>query len=528
MGLRYLSSDSSGMKSNLKKSLQQGKQAVQELKSGSQQLISAVDGHTLSGAAYTAGKGLFSELIIPTINNVSKALDNVERDLHKYESQEHIVSGEALLDEDSLMQERQIKRSLAESAKSMSNMYSGFAKSIEHVPVLEMGAGMFKSHAKQMENVARSYQDEVKKIEEKIKKLHQFSEATRGLFENSLQELKIAMQAVTTLNEMVVNSHDGSYSFPLGKDKSWFTKQKSLKDVAYQRLQSTLNIEDSVLTRLGLTKKQRNEYTKFKKILEANPGKAIEVLYKSDVLWAVVAKLAVPFPKLPDKFLNGLVMLEKSGNTEAGLALRKGVDYFGKFTSPIKTFGNMLGITEKIGNTKIFQSLGKGAGIVEFAGKAGSVATFASIAANGLYSGITDGIKTKSIGKGVIGGSVSAVKGIGPLEGMTIGATIGASGGTVVVPLIGTVSGGLVGAIGGLAIGTVNMGVQYANPDLYANIQRSLNTKYDEINSDYNKLKQGVTNFLKDPIQYWNKASEFNNNLQKYVPKLPTAPSIKF
>ncbi|TYC49059.1 hypothetical protein ESZ50_07380 [Weissella muntiaci] len=518
MGLRYLSSDSSGMKSNLKKSLQQGKQVVQELKSGSQQLISAVDGHTLSGAAYTAGKGLFSELIIPTINRVSSALEDVEQDLHKYESQEHIVSGEALLDEDSLMQERQIKRSLAESARSMSNMYAGFAKSIEHVPVLEMGAGMFKSHAKQMENVARSYQDEVKKIEEKIKKLHQFSSGTQSLFGSSLSNLKIAMQAVTTLNEMVVNSHDGSYSFPIGKDKSWFTKQKGLQESAYQRLQSALNIEDGVLSRIGLTKKQRHEYSLFKKILQANPGKAIEVLYKSDVLWAVVAKLAVPFPKLPSKFLDGLVILEKAGNTEAGLALKKGVDYFGKFTSPIKTFGDMLGVTEKLGNTKIFQSLGKGPGVVEFVGKAGTVTTFASIAANGLYSGITDGIKTKSIGKGVIGGSIGAVKGIGPLEGMTIGATIGASGAGI---------GALPGAIIGVVVGTGNTVVQIAKPDLYSDLSKEANSSYDKFKNDWSTMGNGIESFIKDPIKTWNAGAEFRDKLATFV-DIPKIPKIQF
>ncbi|MBF8808742.1 MAG: hypothetical protein IC227_11490 [Enterococcus lacertideformus] len=34
-------------------------------------VVSDVDGHQLSGAAYTAGKGLFSELIIPTITRTT-------------------------------------------------------------------------------------------------------------------------------------------------------------------------------------------------------------------------------------------------------------------------------------------------------------------------------------------------------------------------------------------------------------------------------------------------------------------------
>ncbi|GAK30806.1 hypothetical protein WOSG25_050780 [Weissella oryzae SG25] len=206
----------------MKRSLQQGREVIQELKNGSNRLVNAVDGHTLSGAAYTAGQGLFRDLIIPTITRVSNALDNVESDLQQYESQEHIVSGEALLDEDILMQERQIKRSLADSAHSMSNMYADFAKSIEHLPVLDMGAGMFKSQAKQMQNVAESYQDEVKKIEKKIKKLRQFSEATSKLFDHNLKELASAMRAVTTLNSVVVNSGTGTYSIPKKRESYSF------------------------------------------------------------------------------------------------------------------------------------------------------------------------------------------------------------------------------------------------------------------------------------------------------------------
>ncbi|GAK31029.1 hypothetical protein WOSG25_070060 [Weissella oryzae SG25] len=235
MGLRYLSSDSAGMKHNLKRSLQQGREVIQELNNGSDRLVNAVDGHTLSGAAYTAGQELFRDLIIPTITRVSNALDNVESDLRQYESQEHIVSSEAILDEDTLMQERQIKRSLADSAHSMSNMYADFAKSIEHLPVLDMGAGMFKSHAKQMQNVAESYQDEVKKIEKKLKKLHQFSDATRGLFEHSLKELASAMHAVTTLNSVVVNSGTGTYSIPKKRESYSFDFKNGALDTSGKR-----------------------------------------------------------------------------------------------------------------------------------------------------------------------------------------------------------------------------------------------------------------------------------------------------
>ncbi|TYC47866.1 hypothetical protein ESZ50_10960 [Weissella muntiaci] len=211
MGLRYLSSDSSGMKSNLKKTLQQSNQAIADLKSGSEHLVSAIDGRTLSGAAYTAGKGLFTDLIIPAIGNVSKALENVQTDLTKYESQEAIVSGESLLDEDRLNAERKIKSMMRDSAKQRSENYKQTAKAVEKIPILELGAGMFNDMSKQMDSVAKSYQDEITKIDKKLTKLHKFSTGIQGLFQNSLQELESAMKSVTSLNSAIVSSSTGKY-----------------------------------------------------------------------------------------------------------------------------------------------------------------------------------------------------------------------------------------------------------------------------------------------------------------------------
>ncbi len=53
---------------------------IDQLRTGSQQIVQAVDGKTLSGAAYQAGKGLFSELIIPTVNRVNNAVQGIQSD----------------------------------------------------------------------------------------------------------------------------------------------------------------------------------------------------------------------------------------------------------------------------------------------------------------------------------------------------------------------------------------------------------------------------------------------------------------
>ena len=67
MGVIFSKSESSQLISNCQGNIAAGLEVINDLKSGSNKLMQAIDGKTLSGAAYNAGKGLFGELIIPTI-----------------------------------------------------------------------------------------------------------------------------------------------------------------------------------------------------------------------------------------------------------------------------------------------------------------------------------------------------------------------------------------------------------------------------------------------------------------------------
>ncbi|WP_279447006.1 hypothetical protein [Enterococcus faecalis] len=102
MGLIYSSADSSELMSALASNLSVARTTTSELTAGCQQLIAAIDGHTLSGAAYNAGKGLFSELVIPTIHRMTAAVDNVQSDLAKYSAADAFIASEGFLDEDKL------------------------------------------------------------------------------------------------------------------------------------------------------------------------------------------------------------------------------------------------------------------------------------------------------------------------------------------------------------------------------------------------------------------------------------------
>ena len=56
MGLVYSKEDSDNLIQALSKNLSSATETINELKNGCQQVTAAVDGQTLSGVAYTAGK----------------------------------------------------------------------------------------------------------------------------------------------------------------------------------------------------------------------------------------------------------------------------------------------------------------------------------------------------------------------------------------------------------------------------------------------------------------------------------------
>ena len=111
MGLIYSSADSDQLISALGSNIRSAKETTDQLKSGSQKIVAAVDGKTLAGAAYTAGKGLFSDLIIPTISKITTAFDQLAQELQTYQSADDIIKSEgSYLDEDIIKRQIKIKK----------------------------------------------------------------------------------------------------------------------------------------------------------------------------------------------------------------------------------------------------------------------------------------------------------------------------------------------------------------------------------------------------------------------------------
>ena len=192
MGLIYSSADSTNLISALKANLQSGHEASEQLKVGSQKVIAAVDGKTLSGAAYTAGKGLFSELILPTISKVVSAITNVEQEVQKYREADGKISSEGKLDEDKLNQQIATKKAMKASVEASAAVAQSLAR---NNPVAKVLDTLLHVQAN-LNRMSNEFETDIQELQKKVEKLHQFSSETNGLFNNSLNEMKIAMQGV--------------------------------------------------------------------------------------------------------------------------------------------------------------------------------------------------------------------------------------------------------------------------------------------------------------------------------------------
>lgn len=217
MGLIYSSAESSELIAALSKNLTSAKAAVNQLSKGSRQVILAVDGRTLSGAAYTAAAGLFSDCILPAITRLTTSIEGIEQELETYKAEDSLISSEGYLDEDNL---RQQLKAIKEMKLSV-DITCTFVKSQTRTTLMTNVLDIVVDFQKNLREMSEKLQRDMNELEGKLYKLQAFSKRTNGLFSNSLSDMTLAMQAVLLLNKTVVRK-DGTYTFPSGVDKSWF------------------------------------------------------------------------------------------------------------------------------------------------------------------------------------------------------------------------------------------------------------------------------------------------------------------
>ncbi|AYG00466.1 T7SS effector LXG polymorphic toxin [Lactococcus allomyrinae] len=224
MGLIYSSSDSQNLMDGMNANLAIAKAAVQDVVSASRTLTGAIGaGKLLDGAAFNAGKDLFSALIIPTITRASTAFDDTKQHLEQYKTANSEVSSEGVLDEDKLNAKKTSTQAIKTATDNTASTFRTMASAADSVSLPFVGP-MLNDAAQNLENYSESLQQDIDKINQKLQKLHTFNSAVNGLFNDDLNNLKQIVQNVTLLSGTVINTKTGSYTLPKGTDSSWFTK----------------------------------------------------------------------------------------------------------------------------------------------------------------------------------------------------------------------------------------------------------------------------------------------------------------
>lgn len=192
MGLIYHPTESQGLVSSLNANIATAQEMIDKLNQASQHLIEALNGKELSGAAYTAGKGMFSELILPTISKASEALEKVKSDAKQYEGFAS-SAGSEILDEDKLNEQLETLRTQQSALTSQINFYNQQAALHPENSDLNTSYGDFST---QLSSYVGTNAHDIQKVQEKLQKLHEFNTQVSSLFTASANDFKTAMDMV--------------------------------------------------------------------------------------------------------------------------------------------------------------------------------------------------------------------------------------------------------------------------------------------------------------------------------------------
>ena len=221
MGIKYSSSESSSLIEAMNSNIEIANEITDRLSSGSDHLISVLESGKLQGAAYTAGKNLFSEIIIPSIKKLQSAIDDIQTELSSYKSADAVISGFGELDLDDLKtrekQLAEVKTQIRENEKFLSltgALITG-----------KLGNHLSKNNA--LHELEYQLQMGIDELKDKIEKLEWFVLQVSQYFSDSLEVLSLAIQGATQLSKIIVDNN-GNY-YVDGVDMAWFDKMKEQK-----------------------------------------------------------------------------------------------------------------------------------------------------------------------------------------------------------------------------------------------------------------------------------------------------------
>ena len=225
MGVKYSAQESQELIQAMTNNLQVANEVTDRLSSGCDHLIFSLDSGELTGAAYTAGKGLFTEIIIPSIKKLQAAIDDIQLELTSYKNADAQVSGYGDLDLDQLKELKKLREEQLAIVEDQIQARENWLNQIKDLLTLNWGKAF--SEKTILYNTKSQIESGIQDLDDKIEKLEFFVSQVSQYFNDSLEVLSLAIKRATQLSKVIVDS-DGNY-YADGLDMSWVQKMKDVK-----------------------------------------------------------------------------------------------------------------------------------------------------------------------------------------------------------------------------------------------------------------------------------------------------------
>ena len=257
MGVKYSSAESSALIDALSNNIEVANEITDRLSSGCEYLVSSLDSGKLQGAAYTAGKGLFTDIIIPAITKIKEAVDDIQIKLNSYKTANEPVSHYGNLDLEELKALKKSKEDMLEVVNEQIAEHESFFNQLKDHITFNYDA--HRETSRQLTESKNNLESEIQSVTKKIDALELFVSQVASFFSDSLTVLKLAIQGASQLSQVTVDAN-GNYNTD-GLDMTWLKKMNAQKIVNESPSLQDLSPEDAMFAQNLMKQYGFNEKT---------------------------------------------------------------------------------------------------------------------------------------------------------------------------------------------------------------------------------------------------------------------------
>lgn len=255
--MKYSSAESSALIDALSNNIEVANEITDRLSSGCEYLVSSLDSGKLQGAAYTAGKGLFTDIIIPAITKIKEAVDDIQIELNSYKTANEPVSHYGNLDLEELKALKKSKEDMLEVVNEQIAEHESFFNQLKDHITFNYDA--HRETSRQLTESKNNLESEIQSVTKKIDALELFVSQVASFFSDSLTVLKLAIQGASQLSQVTVDAN-GNYNTD-GLDMTWLKKMNAQKIVNESPSLQDLSPEDAMFAQNLMKQYGFNEKT---------------------------------------------------------------------------------------------------------------------------------------------------------------------------------------------------------------------------------------------------------------------------